>query len=187
MKLTDRLVEREPAREAHPEAVGGDLLEVGRGGGAQLFLDVAPAARRDHDRVTEPELLHQPRFELLPAGEVELDADEALVERALEQARDRRRRDAERPRDVLLAPAPAVVQLEAVDRLPELAWAEGDRRLHAGVVPEINFISINFLLDATSLPRYPRTQAPNLHPHHARRRACLRVAMALRTASRRSS
>src|SRR3989441_8376966 len=72
-------------------------------------------------RVAQTEPLHQPGLQLLAAGEIQLDTDEALVERALEQTRDRRRRDAEGPGDVLLAPSLAVVQLEAVDRLAELA------------------------------------------------------------------
>jgi len=92
----------------------------------------APAGRDDH-RVAQAEALGQPGLELLAARQIELDADEAVVERALEQARHRRRRHAERPGDVLLALALAVVELEAMDRLPELARGEGGR-FHGAVI-----------------------------------------------------
>src|SRR5262249_31629770 len=127
MQMADRLVEGEAAGDADAPAVGGDLLEVGGGGAAELLLPVAPAAGGHHDRVAEAELLHQPRFELLAAGEIELDPNEPFVHRALEQPRDRRGRDAERAGEVLLAPALAVVELEAGHRLPQLARREGCR------------------------------------------------------------
>ncbi len=183
VQLTDRLIQREPAREPHAQAVGGDLLEVGRRGGAQLFLDVAASAGRDDDGVAQTEALDQSGLELLAPRQIELDAHEALVERALEQPRHRRGRDAERAGDVLLALLLAVVELEAVHRLPKLARGEGGR-LHAVVIArEINFISVNFLLDGPSVPRYPRCARIHFLTHHARRRACLRGATALRTAS----
>jgi hypothetical protein len=129
VELADRLVEREAAREPHAQAVGGDLLEIRCGGGAQLFLDVTAPASRHDDRVAQPEALDQPGLELLAPGQIELDAHETLVERPLEQPRHRRRRHAQRIRDVLLALALTVVELQTVDRLPELARGEG-RRLH---------------------------------------------------------
>ena len=52
-ELADRLVEREPAGETDPHAVRGDLLEVGGRRGAELLLDVTPAARGHHHRVPE--------------------------------------------------------------------------------------------------------------------------------------
>src|SRR5499425_948504 len=161
VELADRLVEREPAREPHAPPVGGDLLEVGRRRGAELLLHVAAPSGRDDDRVAQAEALDQPGLELLATRQIELDADEPLVERALEQARHRGRRHAERGGDVLLALALTIVELEAVDRLPELARGEG-RRFHAGVLSsEINFIPVNFLLDDLSVRRYPRMQASN--------------------------
>ena len=109
VELADRLVEREPAREPDAQAVGGDLLEIRRRGGAELFLHVAAAAGGDDDGVAQAEALDQPGLELLAARQIELDADESFVERALEQARHGRRRDAQRAGDVLLALALAVV------------------------------------------------------------------------------
>ena len=52
--------------------------------------------------------------------EVELHADEALVEGALEEPRHGGRGDAEAGRDVLLAAPLPVVELEALDQLPAL-------------------------------------------------------------------
>src|SRR5262249_59713120 len=63
-----------------------------------------------------------------------------------------------------LALALTVVELEAVHGLPELARGEGSC-FHAAVLSsEINFISVNFLLDDLSVPRYSRMQASNSLP-----------------------
>jgi len=118
-QLTDRLVEGEPARQPHADPVGRDLLEVGGRGGAELLLQVAaPAGRHDY-RLAQAERFGERRLELLGPRQVELDPDEALVVGALEEPRDRRRRDAERPGDLLLRPRLAVVELEASDHQPE--------------------------------------------------------------------
>src|SRR3989454_7647025 len=110
-QLTDRLVEGEPAREPYADPVGRDLLEVGGRGGAELLLQIgAPARRHDH-RLAQAERFGERRLELLGARQVELDPDEALVVGALEEPRDRRRRDAERPGDRFLRPRLAVVEL----------------------------------------------------------------------------
>ena len=90
------------------------------------------AAGGDDDDVAQAEALDQAGLELLAARQIELDAHEPLVERALEQTRYGRRRDAQRAGDVLLALTLAVIQLQTVHRLPELARGEGGR-LHVVV------------------------------------------------------
>ena len=117
----DRVIEREPAREPDAHAVLGDLLEIGGGRRPQLGAQVAAPARRHHHRLAQPVRLHQPGLQLLGAGEVQLHAHEPVVHRALEQARDGGRRHAEGDRDVLLAAALLVVELQALDHLAGLA------------------------------------------------------------------
>src|SRR5205085_1575562 len=64
--------------------------------------------------------LHERGLEGRRAGEIQLDAHQPVVVGALEEAGDRRRGDAERARDVLLALPLPVIELEALDGLPEL-------------------------------------------------------------------
>jgi len=82
----DRVIEGEAAREADPHPVLGDFFEVGGGGGAELGAQIAASARRDHHRLAQSVRLHETGFELLRARQIQLDAHEALVHRALEEA-----------------------------------------------------------------------------------------------------
>ena len=88
---------------------------------AELGAQVPPPAGRDHHGLPQPERLHERRLQILGARQIELDPHEPVVHRTLEEPGDGGGRDAEGLGDVLLAARLAIVELQALDHLPDLA------------------------------------------------------------------
>ena len=134
----DQLVERVAAGQAHARPVGRDLLEVAGGRRPEILLQLARLAQRDHDRVSEPEALHQSRLQARPLRQLDLDTHQPLGERPLQEARHLGGGEAQLAGDLVLVPLGAVVELHAPDHLPDLVRLSPALSPHSRLLQELS-------------------------------------------------
>jgi hypothetical protein len=131
----NRVVQGVPAGEPDPHAVGRHLLEVAGGGHSEVLLEVPGLAVRHDHRVPEVEALHERRLEPRPLGQLDLDPDDALGKRPLEEARNLRGGHPELAGDLVLVALGPIIELHAAHHLAELVLADRLPSWHSPTPP----------------------------------------------------